>query len=153
MKSHKQKYHNKTENVTCDKLQTSDYWLRGFLVFWLASARRRTLEIQPAAASCMIESPSPTSGSSFWNKQGTQINALCYTIYSGIIKIHLIHPRCLKCEFWGKTAKTERHLSGLQPAEFLYWLHADHCDTQLSQHLAWTLRWGNVFFPNVSRIE
>ena len=43
--------------------------LRDFFVFWLASARRRMLEMQPAAASCMIESPLPTNGSSFWNRK------------------------------------------------------------------------------------
>jgi len=34
-------------------------------VFWLASARRRMLEMQPAADSCITESPSPTNGKSF----------------------------------------------------------------------------------------
>jgi len=42
--------------------------LRGFLVFWLARERRRMFDMQPAAASCMMESPLPTNGISFYSK-------------------------------------------------------------------------------------
>jgi len=55
-------------NVSQNKFQID---FLDFFGFWLASARRRILEMQPAAASCMMGSPSPTSGSSFWNRKDT----------------------------------------------------------------------------------